>query len=153
MRLYYDSGVLVKLYVREWLSDAVINFAEEQESPISFNPLQELEVRNALRLKRFRKEIKTDEHDRATKLITENLNDELLVRGFIEWPRALLEAETISRKMTGKVGSRTIDIIHLGIAEVGDVEGFVSLDDRQIRAAEATKLTIIDLREGLDVHF
>ena len=55
MRFYYDSGVLVKLYVREWLSDAVVNFVKEQESPIAFNSLQELEVCNALRINLFRK--------------------------------------------------------------------------------------------------
>lgn len=148
MRLYYDSGVLVKLYVRESLSDAVIDFVEEQESPIAFNLLQELEVRNALRLKLFRKEIDPDEHDRAMKLISENLNDEFLLRALIDWPRVLVESESISNQMTGQVGCRTIDIFHLGIAAVGDFDGLVSLDDRQIRAAEATTLRIIDLREA-----
>ena len=148
MRFYYDSGVLVKLYVREWLSDAVVDFVKEQESPIAFNSLQELKVCNALRIKLFRKEIEPDEYAEAMKLVSENLNDELLVRTLIEWPRALLEAESISNQMTTQVGSRTIDIIHLGIAAVGNFDVMVSLDDRQIRAGEATKLKIIDLRKA-----
>ncbi len=36
IRLLYDSRILVKPYVREWLSDAVRNFVEEQEIPIRY---------------------------------------------------------------------------------------------------------------------
>ena len=57
MSLYYDSGVLVKLYVREDLSDDVTGFVVRQGKSVAVNRLHELEIRNALRLKRFRDEI------------------------------------------------------------------------------------------------
>ena len=50
MSLYYDSGVLVKLYVREELSDAVAAFVARRGEAITVNGLHELEIRNALRL-------------------------------------------------------------------------------------------------------
>ena len=57
MSLYYDSGVLVKLYVREESSDTVARFVAARSEPVIVNDLHELETRNALRLKRFRDEI------------------------------------------------------------------------------------------------
>jgi len=51
--LYYDSGVLVKLYVREPSSEAVARFLASRSEVVVVNSLHELEVRNALRLKRF----------------------------------------------------------------------------------------------------
>ena len=53
MSLYYDSGVLVKLYVREDFSDAVARFLAERREAVVINDLHEIEMRNALRLKRF----------------------------------------------------------------------------------------------------
>ena len=57
MSLYYDPGVLVKLYVREEGSDAVARFLAARGEAVIVNDLHELEIRNALRLKRFRDEI------------------------------------------------------------------------------------------------
>ncbi len=53
MSLYYDAGVIVKLYAREDLSDVVTR----QGHAVVVNRLHEIEMRNALRLKRFRDEI------------------------------------------------------------------------------------------------
>lgn len=57
MSLYHDPGVLVKLYVREEGSDAVARFLAARGEAVIVNDLHELEIRNALRLKRFRDEI------------------------------------------------------------------------------------------------
>ena len=51
MSVYYDSGVLVKLYVREERSDDVARFVAERGEAIMVNGLHELEVGNALRLR------------------------------------------------------------------------------------------------------
>lgn len=56
MSLYYDSGVLVKLYAREESSDTVARFLATRGEPVIVNDLHEIETRNALRLKRFRDE-------------------------------------------------------------------------------------------------
>ena len=50
MSLYYDSGVLVKLYVREQMSDAVTAFVAHRGEAITINGMHELEIWNALRL-------------------------------------------------------------------------------------------------------
>ena len=51
MSLYYDSGVLVKLYVREESSDAVSRFLAARGEAVIVNDLHEFEIRNALRLR------------------------------------------------------------------------------------------------------
>ncbi len=56
MSLYYDSSVIVKLYAREDLSDTVARFVMRQGQAVVVNRLHEIEIRNALRLKRFRNE-------------------------------------------------------------------------------------------------
>ena len=55
--VYYDFGVLVKLYVREERSDDVARFVTGRGEAIIVNGRHELEVGNALRRKRFRDEI------------------------------------------------------------------------------------------------
>ena len=50
MSLYYDSGVLVKLYVREESSDTAARFLAARGEAVIVNDLHELEIRNALRL-------------------------------------------------------------------------------------------------------
>ena len=50
MSFYHDSGVLVKLYVREESSGDVARFLAARGEAVIVNDLHELETRNALRL-------------------------------------------------------------------------------------------------------
>ena len=57
MDAYFDTAIILKLYVQEATSPAALRLAHEFPAPCLLTPWQEIEVRTALRLKAFRKEI------------------------------------------------------------------------------------------------
>ena len=93
MSLYYDSGVLVKLYVREESSDAVARFLAMRGEAVIVNDLHELEIRNALRLKRFRDEIGNEQLAASMAMLASDLAAGRLIRGGIDWGSVCTEAE------------------------------------------------------------
>ena len=147
MSLYYDSGVLVKLYVREESSDTVVRFLATRGEPIMVNALHELETRNALRLKRFRDEIDDRQLAASMSMLEADLASGRLIRGRVDWPGVYAEAERLSAAMTTDVGVRTIDLLHVAAAHQQAASGLVSLDRRQRAAAGASGLEVVELSE------
>ena len=88
MSLYYDSGVLVKLYVREDRSDQVTRFVRTPAQSVAVNRLHELEIRNALRLKRFRDEIDDAQLAASLGMIAADFAARRLVRHDVDWGRS-----------------------------------------------------------------
>ena len=56
MTVYLDSSVIIKLDVPEAESALVADYVRRLKEPLPFSHLHEIEVKNALRLKVFRKE-------------------------------------------------------------------------------------------------
>ena len=145
MSLYFDSSVLVKLYVREESSDTVARLLARRGEAVIVNSLHELEMRNALRLKRFRDEIDDGQLAASMAMLDTDLAAGRLVRGPIDWPSICGEAERLSAAMAVSTGVRTIDLLHVAAA-LGQVSsGLVSLDHRQRAAARASGLGVVEL--------
>ena len=145
MSLYYDSGVLVKLYVREEMSDAVTAFVARRAEAITVNGLHELEIRNALRLKRFRSELDAEQLAASMAMLAGDIARRRLIRGAFDWRLVREEAERLSGTATTTVGTRTIDLLHVAAALDEGVTGFVSLDHRQCAAARLAGLEVVEL--------
>lgn len=145
MSLYYDSGVLVKLYVREEFSDIVARFLAMRGEPVTVNTLHELETRNALRLKRFRDEIDDRQLVASMSMLEADLASDRLIRSRVDWPAVCAEAERLSAAMTASIGVRTIDLLHVAAAHHQAASGLVSLDRRQCAAARASGLEVAEL--------
>ena len=145
MSLYYDSGVLVKLYVREDRSDEVTRFVARWRQSVAVNRLHELEIRNALRLKRFRDEIDDRQLAASLGMIAADFADRRLVRHDVDWGVIHDEAERLSAVTAATVGVRTIDMIHIAAALTQMATGLVSLDRRQLAAARMSGLRVVEL--------
>ena len=145
MSLYYDSGILVKLYVREESSDAVARSLAARGEAVIVNDLHELEIRNALRLKRFRDEIGDGQLAASMAMLASDLAADRLIRGGIDWGSVCAEAERLSATMTADLGVRTIDLLHVAAALDRTASGLVSLDHRQRAAARASGLDVVEL--------
>ena len=145
MSLYYDSGVLVKLYVREESSDTVARFLATRGEAVIVNNLHEFEIRNALRLKRFRDEIDDGQLAASMAMLDTDLVAGRLIRGRIDWPSICAEAERLSAAMAVSTGVRTIDLLHVAAALSQVSSGLVSLDHRQRAAARASGLEVVEL--------
>jgi predicted nucleic acid-binding protein len=143
--LYYDSGVLVKLYVREDLSDDVTRFVARRGQAVAVNRLHELEIRNALRLKRFRDEIDDVQLAASLGMIAADFAERRLIRHEADWQVIHDEAERLSAVAGATVGVRTIDVIHIAAALTQMATGLVSLDQRQLAAARMSGLRVVEL--------
>ena len=145
MSLYYDSGVLVKLYVREEFSDAVARFLAERREAVVINDLHEIEMRNALRLKRFHEEIDDEQLAASMAMLSSDLAARRMIRAGVDWQSVFAEAERLSAATTTGTGVRTIDLLHVVAALIRGATGLVSLDHRQRAAARLASLGIIEL--------
>ncbi len=145
MSLYYDSGVLVKLYVREDRSDEVTRFVARRGESVAVNRLHELEIRNALRLKRFRDEIDDVQLAASLGMIAADFAERRLIRHEADWQVIHDEAERLSAVTGATVGVRTIDVIHIAAALTQMATGVVSFDRRQLAAARMSGLRVVEL--------
>ena len=145
MSLYYDSGVLVKLYVREELSDAVARFLAERREAVVINDLHEIEMRNALRLKRFREEIEDEQLAASMVMLSSDLAARRLIRTVVDWQSVFAEAERLSATATIGTGVRTIDLLHVAAAISQGASELVSLDHRQRAAARFAGIGLVEL--------
>ena len=145
MSLYYDSGVLVKLYVREEFSDAVARFLVGRREAVIINDLHEIEMRNALRLKRFREEVDGDQLAASMAMLSRDLATRRLIRAGVDWQSVFAEAERLSATTTIGTGVRTIDLLHVAAALNQGASGLVSLDHRQRAAARFAGLGLVEL--------
>ena len=144
MSLYYDSSVLVKLYVREEFSDAVARFLAERREAVVINDLHDIEMRNALRLKRFREEVDDEQLAASMAMLSSDLAARRLIRTAVDWQSVISEAKHLSAAATTDTGVRTIDLLHVAAALIGGATGLVSLDHRQRAAARFASLGVIE---------
>ncbi|SRR6266704_3543264 len=144
MNDYYDTGVLLKLVIQEPESPAVITFVQTRAAPLPLHPLLEYEAKNALRAKRFRKEITARELRESLREMDEYIRLGRFERITLDLLKALDEAERLSAKITPATGCRAIDLLHISIARQLSCQNFVSLDVRQLRAAQAAGFRIVN---------
>ena len=146
MHVYYDTGVLVPLYVEEVFSDAIANYVEARNAIISLNAFQQLELENALRLKVFRREMDGSRCLVVLDKIKANLADGKLVLRPVDWVLAMDAARRLGARGSAQSGCRTLDLVHVAIAVQWRCDTFVTADDRQLRAARVAGLKIVDVR-------
>lgn len=146
MSVYYDTGALIKLYVEEDFSDPVTVYVSALKKPIALHAFHEVELENALRLKVFRKELTKQECHRVLRRIADDVSAGILARQGVNWADAMREAVRLSSDVTERTGCRTLDVLHVALALHWRCAVFVSLDDRQIKAAKLAGLKVVDVR-------
>ncbi len=147
MDAYYDTGILVAIYVQEVFSSTINTFIESRGKPIALNPLQRLEFENAVRLKGFRNDLDGKLLNRIFLDLKDDINCGRLVLRPTDWVGAFNSARSISRRTTAATGCRTLDLLHVAIAIQWDCSLFVSTDDRQLGAARDAGLETVDIRD------
>lgn len=142
MRVYFDSGVIVKLYVKEHTSPRALDLFARSENP-PMCQWQRFEVTNAIRLKQFRAEIS----ERQQRLSLANLDADL---GRSIWHQVSIDGESLFRRAdslsathTTTLGTRTMDTIHVAAALLLGAKAFCTFDPRQELLARAAGLPIL----------
>jgi predicted nucleic acid-binding protein len=142
MDAYFDSAIIVKLYVSEATSPDAIRLAGACAAPYCLTHWQALEVRNAIRLKAFRNEIVTVEMNQSIAAFEQDIANGRWQRPGYAAAAVEQKAEELSASYSAILGCRTLDIIHVAAALVLGAKEFVTFDVRQGVMAKQAGLTV-----------
>ncbi len=137
MKAYADTSFLVRLYLTQSDSQKALAFMRDFRDPLPFTPLHRHELRNALRLAVFRKEIDAERRKAAFLDIESDLEDGILAHVPIAWTNAFREAEQLGNDHTEVMGVRGVDLLHVGVARTLGLKEFLTFDTRQAEFAKA----------------
>jgi predicted nucleic acid-binding protein len=132
--LYLDTSAFLKLFILEMGSQEVQDLLFSQHDPLPLWEIQEMELRNALRLKVFWGDITQKDSDRQVELLLDRKR-----RGQYVYPRveraSLFYRVGQLTDLSVQSGCRTMDILHVACALEIEADLFVSYDVRQTKLA------------------
>jgi predicted nucleic acid-binding protein len=142
MDAYFDSAVIVKLYVSEATSPDAIRLVGAYVAPYWLTQWQASEVKNAIRVKAFRKEITAGEMNMSLAAFEQDITTGRWQRPIYAAAMVEQKAEELSASHAAVTGCRTLDIIHVAAAVVIGASEFVTFDARQGAVAKQAGLTV-----------
>ena len=142
MKAYADTGFLCSLYAPDAHSVRAVARMARQSLPLPFLWLHQLELRNALRLRVFRSEITPAQRDASLNTLLADLATGVLTSANPALPEVMIEAERLSAIHSEKIGTRSLDILHVSAALVLGVGEFLTFDQRQGALARAAGLKV-----------
>ena len=113
---------------------------------IPFTQLHELEVRNAFELLVGRNLITREECRAIVAQLDGDLDSQRLARVPLDLDGVFTRASDLSRTYTSRYLTRSLDLLHVAAAQTIMCATFVSADERQLAAAKATGLTVVDIK-------
>ena len=140
MIAYADTGFLCSLYAPDAHTARAGVRMRRQALPVAFTWLHQLEFRNALRLRVFRREISGRQREASLNLIMGDLVAGVLASASPGLGEMMTEAERLSALHTERLGTRTLDVLHVSAAIVLGLREFLSFDKRQLSLARAAGL-------------
>ena len=142
MDAYFDSAIIVKLYVQEATSPDAIRLVSRYAPPYALTQWQLIEVHNAIRLKAFRGEITTVEMNQSIAAVQQDVAAGRWQRP--AYDTALVEhtTEELSAAHAATLGCRTLDIIHVAAALLTGAKEFITFDVRQSALARRAGLIV-----------
>lgn len=136
MSAFADTSFLVSLYIPDAHSSAAVVKMKRAALPVVLSSVVELEFLNALSLRLYRKEASPSEIAAAIAAMRRDVEAGVFrVEGLSN--EVLRRASEIARKHTPRLGTRTLDILHVASAAGAKSEVFYTFDSRQARLARA----------------
>ncbi|MFW5642436.1 MAG: type II toxin-antitoxin system VapC family toxin [Alkalispirochaeta sp.] len=141
-KAYVDSGVLIKLYVRE--PNSATAAAIVQAIPaVPLTPLHELEIRNTLSALVGSGAITQSQRAASEHTFDVDITAGRLHRTVPDWDAVFLRSRELAATHTAETLARSLDVLHVAMADLS-TDVFVTADKR--RAAIARRV-------GLEVRF
>ncbi|MEM7674179.1 MAG: type II toxin-antitoxin system VapC family toxin [Verrucomicrobiota bacterium] len=144
MNIYYDTGLLLKLYTLEPQSPKVREFIRSHNQKIPLLSIHQSECASALHLKAFRKECTRAQANRALSDIAEDQRMGFLTLLSANWDKIWSKTIELSQAYTATIGCRTLDTLHVAAALEFGFREFASSDTRQKTLAEQTGMIVHD---------
>jgi predicted nucleic acid-binding protein len=135
LKTYADTSFLVSLYVVDAHTDRANAWMKRQAEPLPLTPLHRHELRNAIRLAVWRKELDAAQRREIFRFVDSDLKEGFLTHQPVAWTDSFREAERIGEVQTELTGLQATDLLHLGIAFSLEAAEFLSFDVTQRKAA------------------
>lgn len=140
-RLYLDTSALVKLYIAESGSEWVQKKCEAADL-LLMSPLQETELKNAILASAGRGIISQDSMRKTLEALKADLQNNCYLRTQPDWPLVWRRANQIAEAHTPTILSRTLDILHVAIAEATETDLMITGDERQFSLGQGIGLSM-----------
>jgi predicted nucleic acid-binding protein len=142
MVVYADTSYLLSLYTNDAHHTAALARLKPLQTPLLWTLFQRYEVRNAIRLQVFRKDLRQHEATEVLHEIEQDLQAGFLRAAPLVWAVVLEQAEKLSAKFTTDLGTRGLDILHVAAALALDAQAFFTFDARQKTLAAKAGLKV-----------
>ncbi|MFB3923048.1 MAG: type II toxin-antitoxin system VapC family toxin [Terriglobia bacterium] len=140
MSTYADTSFLVSLYLADANSATAAQVMRSQPE-VFLTPLGEVELINALELALFRRQFRAAAIRAGQAAFREDV-----ARGVYSLqpiPATAYElAGRLARRRSSRLGTRTLDILHVASALILRAQPFLTFDDRQRQLAQAEGLGV-----------
>ena len=141
--LYLDTGILTKWYLPEPDSTTAIALRDRFLPPAFLTSLHRVELNNAWQLKVFRDELSADAIALAWEFFASDIQAGLWHVPVEPWAEIHSRAASLAEEHSSKLGTRSMDILHVAAAEHLDCSHFLTGARRQARLAEAIGLPLV----------
>jgi predicted nucleic acid-binding protein len=141
-KTYVDPSALRRLYVHDDRSRAFCAWRARLGGSLPLTLHGRAELVNSIALAVFRGDISAEAAESALANIERDLAEGRMHLADLLWRKALDRAADLSREHTPRLGTRTLDVLHVATAIVLGCRGFVTYDDRQAALAQAVKLRV-----------
>lgn len=146
MKTYIDTALFVKSFIFEADSPAAVAILEATGEPFAFSHLHEIEIPNAIRLKRFRGEITKAEETAAIRAFEADVSKGRFSRPAYDLGAVFIRAEQLSARLSGDIGTRSLDLLHVAAALEAGCTAFASYDIRQRKGAALAGLSLLPVK-------
>lgn len=141
--VYADPSALLKLYLHETQSQAMATWRTKISGPLAVTAHGRVEMINGLALASHRGFLPNDAFHAALAALDEDFEQGRYAPADLLWRTVLKRAADLSRELTPKLGTRSLDVLHVASALELGMKRFVTFDERQGRLAAATGLKVI----------
>lgn len=140
---YFDTGVLLKLYLPEPNSVRAVELVREEGEVPLLSALHRLEIQSALGQKAGRREITEAERVKVREDFERDILDGVFGAAIVDWPGVFARAEELAAMHTPTTHCRSLDTLHVALAlQMGAAE-FCTFDVRQATMARAAGLQVV----------
>ncbi|HEY5894555.1 MAG TPA: hypothetical protein VIT91_15140 [Chthoniobacterales bacterium] len=145
MTAYADTGFLISVHSPDANTGRAIARMDIQVFPLPWSWLHELEFRNAMRLRVFRRQIREEELYRVFGKVTLRSTSGVYQTVIPPVEESSGEAERLSAAYTETLGVRSLDLLHVAHAIILGIKEFLTFDQRRAALAKAAGLHVPEL--------
>lgn len=140
---YADPSALRSVYIHDARSRAFCAWRSRIRGGLPLTLFGRAELVNSISLAVFRKDISGQIGEAALRDLAEDVEEGRLSLCDLLWRQALDRSADLAQKHTPSLGTRTLDVLHVGSALALGCRRFVTYDARQAKLAAAAGLRVL----------